>query len=80
MGASQEINADPSPAIAETLMGGSGIVSGVSGIAQAEPTAALVPCSLVAVTVNVYMAPLVNPSIFTGLPVVFLVLPSYVTV
>ena len=63
-GGVNEIVAWPSPAVAVTLVGASGIVEGVTELEALD--AVLVPIELVAVTVNVYAVPFVSPVIVRG--------------
>ena len=60
-GAVQDTAADALPAVAVTAVGafGTGVALGVTAAEGAD--AAEVPAGLVAVTVNVYAVPLVNP-------------------
>ena len=58
------IVADPFPAVATTLVGAPGTLAGVNVF---DVPAAEVPIELVAVTVHVYEAPLVNPVTVIGL-------------
>ena len=55
------------------IVGASGVVAGVTELLALE--AVLVPITLVAVTVNVYAAPLLSPVMVTGEPVVYDVNP-----
>jgi hypothetical protein len=63
-GAENETVASPSPRTAVTLVGASGVVAGVTELLATE--AVLVPTALVAVTVNVYVVPFVNPKTVIG--------------
>ena len=54
----------PSPAVALTLVGASETVAGTTALLVPEEV--LVPTALVAVTVNVYVVPLVRPVIVIG--------------
>jgi hypothetical protein len=66
-GAVNEIVACPFPGVADTAVGASGTVAGVTEFDGDED--ALVPIALVAVTVKVYEVPLVNPVTVMGLTV-----------
>ena len=55
------------PAVAATFVGAAGMVAGVTALLTPETEP--VPIAFVAVTVNVYVVPLVNPVIVMGLPV-----------
>jgi hypothetical protein len=65
-GAVNVIVAEPFPAVAETAVGASGTVTGVTEFDAVDD--ALVPIELVAVTVKVYAAPLTRPLIVIGAP------------
>jgi hypothetical protein len=54
-----EVNGVPGTLVAVTSVGAPGVLAGVMAFDGAE--AALVPTALVAVTVNVYVVPLVRP-------------------
>ena len=54
--------AEASPAVAVPMVGAPGFVTTTAGVTALEaPEGALVPCALVAVTVKVYVVPLVRP-------------------
>ena len=63
-GAVNEIVACPLPLTATMLVGASGILSGITILLEED--AILVPTALVAVTVNVYEVPFVNPVTVIG--------------
>jgi hypothetical protein len=63
-GALKATDAVPSPAVATTELGASGVVLGVTALLGAEATP--VPMALVAVTVNVYAVPFVRPGTVIG--------------
>jgi hypothetical protein len=65
-GAVNEIVAEPFPATALTDVGVPGTVDGVTEFVALD--AVLVPLAFVAVTVNVYVVPLVRPVIVIGEP------------
>ena len=64
VGAVNAIVAWPLPPVALTFVGASGTVAGV--IELLVPESVLVPTAFVAVTVNVYVVPLLNPVIVMG--------------
>jgi hypothetical protein len=66
-GAVQETVAEPLPAVAETPVGTPGTAAGVTELDAADGDP--VPTAFVAVTVNVYAVPFVNPSIVAFVPV-----------
>ena len=63
-GAVKEIVASPFPRTAVTLVGAPGTVAGTTELLVDEGV--LVPAAFVAVTVNVYVVPLVSPVIVIG--------------
>ncbi len=63
-GAENVTTASPFPAVAVPIVGASGVVAGTTALDTAE--AVLVPTAFVAVTVNVYVVPLVRPVTVIG--------------
>ena len=63
-GAENVIVASPFPRVAVPIVGASGVVAGTTELLVPEET--LVPCALVAVTVNVYVVPFVKPVTVSG--------------
>ena len=77
-GAEKEMVAWALPATAEVEVGASGTVIGVAGFDATDDE--LIPTSLVAVTVNVYVSPFVSPVTVIGLPVPVAVYVSVMSV
>jgi hypothetical protein len=63
-GASKETVASPLPLVADTFVGAPGTVAGTTELLVPDDT--LSPVALVAVTVKVYVVPLVRPVIVIG--------------
>jgi hypothetical protein len=72
LGADHDTDADPFPAVADTPVGAPGTVGAVGVTALLATDAGPVPTAFVALTVNVYVVPFVNPDTVTvvagGLP------------
>jgi hypothetical protein len=70
IGAVQDTDADALPAVAVTAVGAPGAVAGATGVTLADAADdAPAPTAFVAVTVNVYAVPFVNPDTVVDVPV-----------